>query len=116
DYGRRRITFTKPESFRPPPGATSLPLHFASKTSILVDASVDGIAGEFELDTGSPSSVFLYRPFAEQSGLLEKYKAGRNASVRGVGGKAGVVFFLLSSFDIGGLRPSDTVAGIMLSK
>jgi hypothetical protein len=116
DYGLHRITFTKPESFRPPAGATRLPLRFAAKTSILVDASVDGSAGEFDLDTGSSGSLFLHRPFAEQSGLLQKYGSGTKESVSGVGGEAGAVFFVPSQFAIGSLTPSNTVAGIMLSK
>jgi hypothetical protein len=115
DYGLRRITFTKPESFRVPVDATRLPLHFASTTSILVAASVDGIPGEFDLDTGNSAHLFLYRPFAQKSGLLAKYQSGRGASVRGIGGKAGVVFFA-PSLAIGDFTASKTVAGIMLSK
>ena len=115
DYGLRRITFMRPESFRPPADATRLPLRFASTTSVLVEASIDGIPGEFDLDTGNSGAPLLYRPFAEKSGLLEKYRAGHNASVRGVGGKAGVVFFS-APLAIGPLISSKTVARIMLSK
>jgi hypothetical protein len=110
------MTFTKPESFRPPAGATRLPLRFGGKTSILVDASVDGKPGEFDLDTGSSSSLFLYRPFAAQSGLLQKYESGAKGPVRGVGGKSGAIFFMLSEFTIGSLTQLNPVAGIMLSK
>jgi hypothetical protein len=116
DYGLRLITFTKPESFHPPEGATRLSLRFGSKTSALVSARIDGISGEFDLDTGNAAALLLYRPFAEKSGLLEKYRSGHGASVRGVGGKAGAVFFAPAQFDISGLTPSNTVAGIMLSK
>ncbi len=116
DYGLHRITFTKPESFRPPAGATRLPLRFAERTSILVEASVDGKPGDFDLDTGNSGSLFLYRPFAEQSGLLQKYGSGHKGSVRGVGGKAGAIFFTLSEFALGGETQLKPVAGIMLSK
>lgn len=113
DYTSHRITFAKPESFRPPAGATRLPLRFASITEILVDASVDGITGEFQLDTGQPNSLFINRPFAEQNGLLQKYGSGGKGSVSGVGGKAGAVFFKPCQFAIGSLTPiSFTEAGI----
>jgi hypothetical protein len=116
EYGLHRITFAKPGSFSPSPGATKLPLRFASITEILVDASVDGIRGEFQLDTGQGNSLFINRPFAEQNGLVQKYGSGSKGSVRGVGGRAGAVFFKPSQFGIGSLTPSITEAGIMLSK
>ena len=116
DYGLRRITFTRPDSFRPPAGATRLPLRFASTSEVLVGASVDGIAGEFQLDTGNPSWLFLNRPFAEHNGLLQKYGSGGKGSMSGVGGKTGAVYFKPSQFTIGSLKPSITVAGIVLSK
>ena len=116
DYGLRRITFTKPESFRPPADATRLPLRFASISEILVDASVDGIRGEFQLDTGQGSSLFINRPFAEQNGLLLKYGSGAKGSIRGVGGRARAVAFRPSEFAIGSLTPAITDAEIMLSK
>jgi hypothetical protein len=116
DYSLHRITFTKPGSFRPPSGATRLPLRFASISEIVVDASVEGIGGEFQLDTGQGSSLFINRPFAERNGLLQKYGSGAKGSVRGIGGKAGMVLFRPSQFAIGSLTPSITDAGIMLSK
>ncbi len=116
DYSSHRITFTKPESFRSPASATRLPFRFASISEIVVDATVDGNRGEFQLDTGQGSSLLINRPFAEQNGLLVKYAPGQKASVSGVGGKAGVVAFRPSEFAMGSLTPSITDAEIMLSK
>ena len=116
DYGRHQLTFTRQESFRPPAGAVRLPLRFASLSEILVDAGVDGVGGEFQLDTGQGSSLFLNRPFAEQNGLLSKYASGPKGSVRGVGGKAGIVIFKPSTFAIGPLTPAITDAEIALAK
>jgi hypothetical protein len=81
-----------------------------------VEASVDGIGGEFQLDTGQGSSLFINRPFAEQNGLLQKYGSGRQGSIRGVGGKARAVAFRPSEFAVGSLTPAITDAEIMLSK
>jgi hypothetical protein len=116
DYSSHQITFTKPEAFRPPTGATRLPLRFASISEIVVDASVEGIGGEFQLDTGANDSLAINRPFAEQNGLLGKYGSGRKGKVSGVGGKAGIVLFKPSAFSMGGLAPTVDGAEIMLSK
>jgi PDZ domain len=103
--------------FLPPDGATKLPFRFASITEIVVDASFDGIAGEFQLDTGQGNSLIINRPFAEQNGLLTKYGSGHKASVSGVGGKSAMVAFKPSQFAIGPLTPPITDdAAIMLSK
>jgi hypothetical protein len=116
DYTLHRITFTKPESFRPPAGATRLPIRFASISEIVVDGSVNEIGGEFQLDTGQGSSLLITRPFAERSGLLRKYRSGRKGSVGGIGGEARTVLFRPSHFALGSLKPSISEAGIMLSK
>ena len=116
DYGSERMTFTKPGAFRPPASAIRLPLRFASISEILVDGTVEGVSGEFQLDTGDDGSLTLNRPFAERTGMLDKYHSGRKMAVGGVGGKAGTVLFQPADFTLGGLKPSVSIAGIMLSK
>jgi hypothetical protein len=116
DYALHRITFTRPESFRPPEGATRLRMRFASTSEIVLDGSVDGIAGEFQLDTGQESSLVLNRPFAERNGLLRKYRSGRKSWGVGVGGAARTVLFRPSRFSLGSLDPSISQAEIALSK
>ena len=116
DFGAKRITLTKPESFRPPPDAIRLPLRFASQSEIVVEGTVDGFAGDFQLDTGDGGSLHIGRPFAERTGLLQKYAGGKKSIAQGVGGKAGVVAFTPSEFALGGLTPAVQPSAIFLSK
>ncbi len=116
DYALDRITFTKPESFHPPADADGLPIRFASTSEIVVEGSVDGIAGEFQLDTGQGTALLINRPFAERNGLLRRYGSGRKGLVSGVGGHAGLVLFSPADFAMGSLKPAVPEAGIMLSR
>jgi len=53
-----------------------------------VDGTVDGIAGAFDIDTGSRASLDLTGPFVEKNGLVEKLKARtRVVSGAGIGGR-----------------------------
>jgi hypothetical protein len=115
DYASRRITFVKPRSFHLPAHATAMPFRFAEKTEVLVTASVDGIRGDFLLDTGSGSALNLNHPFAERNGLLRKYGSGGEGGAVGVGGMARVVLFVPSEFAIGNLRPKVSEAAIFVS-
>ncbi len=116
DYAARTLSFSKPEVFKPPAGAIGLPLRFASLTEILVEASVNGIGGEFQLDTGQDLGLTINRPFAERHGLLRKYGAGTKNKAEGVGGETEIVGFKPTQFSLGGLKISAGEAAIMLSK
>jgi hypothetical protein len=87
DYEKNEITFIRPAAFRPAEGAESLPLKFRGHIP-LVEAVLDGVAGEFQLDTGAGTSLTLTRSFADAHGLVEKYHARREAVVGyGLGGQ-----------------------------
>jgi Aspartyl protease/PDZ domain len=87
DYGQRRLTFTRPNRFVPP-AAASVPFKF-HEHAVLVEASLDGVTGEFEIDTGSRSALTLNGPFAATHKLVEKYRPGAPVIVNfGVGGPA----------------------------
>jgi len=115
DYASHNITFARPEAFHPPAGAIALPIQFASITEILVDGSLNGIRGEFQLDTGQDMSLTVNHPFAERNGMLRRYGSGKKNSAEGVGGEAEMVLFKPSQFTIGNLKLSAEHPAIMLS-
>jgi hypothetical protein len=115
DYASRRITFLKPESFRRPARATSLSFRFASKSEIVVKGSLNGMGGEYQLDTGQGASLMVGRPFAKRTGLLKTHGMGPKRSASGIGGVVETILFKPSSFAIGSVKPSVSEAEIMLS-
>jgi PDZ domain/Aspartyl protease len=76
NYDKRELTLIKPADFRPPENAESLPLNFRGHIPV-VEGVLDGVAGEFQLDTGARPSLTLTRSFADEHGFLEKYNARR---------------------------------------
>lgn len=71
DYAKSLLTFTRPEAFEPPAGATVVSFTFDERTP-QVEGKIDGIPGKFTMDTGSRVSLTVNRPFAEKNGLLER--------------------------------------------
>jgi hypothetical protein len=86
DYAHHTMTFTKQEAFHPPQGVTAIPFKFDSHIP-MISGTLDGFAGEFQLDTGSRGALTVMQPFAVAHGLIEKYHATRLETVGyGVGG------------------------------
>jgi hypothetical protein len=115
DYASRRITFSKPDSFRKPVNAVAIPIRFAANTEPLVEASIDGRRGEFQLDTGQDVALTVNRPFAERNGLIAKYGAGVKGAAEGVGGRVETIEFTPAMFAVGGFSPSIGEAEMLLS-
>lgn len=85
DYANRTITFTRPDAFRPP-SAPPIPFTFDFHIP-MVQATLDGNSGEFEIDTGSRGALTLMTPFVDAHGLVARYKATRLATTGyGTGG------------------------------
>jgi hypothetical protein len=72
DYRASTLTLVPAAGFKAPAGALRLPLKMDAYGLPLVQASVDGIAGSFEVDVRAPTSM-LFRPFIERSGLDGAY-------------------------------------------
>ncbi len=94
DYQRRILTLHNP-GFRPQAAAFSLPLGLSISNDGLthpsISAELDGVAGDFTLDTGSGGQLFLsgnfereHNPFAQYGKVLSFISAG------GIGGHANV--------------------------
>jgi hypothetical protein len=101
DYAGRHMTFTKPLAFKPPAGVTPIPFTFDQHIP-MVEASIDGVAGEFEIDTGSRGALTVMHPFAVANKLIDKYHATRLATAGyGVGGPSRVLLGRAAALTIG---------------
>jgi PDZ domain/Aspartyl protease len=101
DYDKKEITFIRPAAFRPPEGAESLPLKFRGHIP-LVEAVLDGVKGEFQLDTGARPSLTLTRSFADAHDLVAKYHARREVvGGPGLGGQSRGLLARPEELDLG---------------
>ena len=72
DYGRRRLTFTKPSGFEYRGAAA--PVAFELERFLpIVRGEVDGLPCRLGLDTGDRSAFTLKGPFVEEHGLRGRY-------------------------------------------
>jgi hypothetical protein len=74
DYVGRKLTLTLPDRFRYRGRGVIVPFDRPALIPI-VDATLDGVAGKFGVDTGARSSLLLFGPFVEQNALQTKYGA-----------------------------------------
>jgi hypothetical protein len=88
DYQHSRAIFYNPETFKYAGTGVRIPFRFKGHIP-QVDGTVDGIAGAFDIDTGSRSSIDLTGPFVDKNNLAAKYASKhRVVSGAGVGGRA----------------------------
>jgi len=88
DYAGALLTLVDPAGFTNPPAAQSLPLSFFGHFPG-VAASLDGVAGQFWLDTGNRGGLVLHAPFVEAHGLDRRYRTSAETPIGwGIGGRA----------------------------
>jgi hypothetical protein len=88
DYAHGKLTIISPDAFHPPENAVKVPFKFNNHIP-MVEAEIDGLTGEFDIDTGNRGSLAIMRPFAEKNQLKDKYKATTEVVAGyGVGGPA----------------------------
>jgi hypothetical protein len=81
DYEHSQLTLTVPSAFAYHGQGTPVPFQFNNHIP-QVDGDIDGIAGKFDIDTGSRASLSILKPFAEKHDLAARL----NAKVQGVTG------------------------------
>jgi hypothetical protein len=81
DYQQKMLRFTPPKAFVAPTDAVIISFQLPRQIPV-IEAQLDGVTGNFGVDTGARSSLLVYGPFAEHNALREKY----NARVEGVTG------------------------------
>jgi membrane-associated protease RseP (regulator of RpoE activity) len=108
------MTLIKPSAFEPPADAVGVPFKFNEHLP-MVEASVDGVSGEFDLDTGARTGLTVMGPFAEANHLVERYHATRSViGGYGVGGPSRELLARAGELKIGSIvikRPVTMIAG-----
>jgi hypothetical protein len=74
DYQRSRATFYEPSRFTYTGGGVGVPFKLHGRVAV-VEGSVDGVNGNFAIDTSSWDSLNLTAPFVEKNGLVKRYGA-----------------------------------------
>jgi len=83
----------------------------------MVAGTLDGFAGEFEIDTGSRSALTVMAPFAAAHGLIDQYHARRSATVGyGIGGPSKALLARADKFSIGAVTIDAPVTEIVTDK
>lgn len=88
DYAGQTVTFTQRSDFSAADVGQAIPFTFFGTTP-MVSATLDGVPGQFEVDTGSRAGLTLWTPFVKAHHLIERYHASPTTTIGwGVGGKA----------------------------
>ena len=106
DYDHRMLTLAPARDFHYRAGGKRAPLAFVDKLPV-IPAAVDGIAGKFEIDTGSSAALVLQRKFVEQHGLEDRHPGGLH--MKSGGGADGVFETIITRVDRFGVANTDIV-------
>lgn len=110
DYARKTVTLTRPGAFRPARDAVRIPFTFNEHVP-MIKASIDGIPGEFEIDTGNAGGLDLFGPFVEAHHLVQRYHPTHSAVTGfGVGGATTSLLARASELRIGSISIAKPVA------
>ncbi len=116
DYERRRLTFTPPAEFAYKGTGTIVQLDF-DRHLPLVKGELDGVPGDFVIDTGARSALILYGPFVERNDLRAKYGARfEGVTGWGIGGPVRSQIVRVRTLKLGGVEVRDLVARLSLQK
>ena len=88
DYANHALTLMRPKAFDPDTAGTAIPFTLLGHIPG-VKGSIDGMPGEFEIDTGSRAALTLWAPFVKKNRLDARYRTTPDTVVGwGVGGSA----------------------------
>ena len=116
DYVGRKLTLTLPDKFRYQGHGVIVPFDRPWLIPV-VDATLDGVAGKFGVDTGARSSLLLYGPFVEENGLQARYDAHlEGVTGWGIGGPVRSLLARARELRIGGAVVRDLVVRFSTQK
>jgi PDZ domain len=116
DYANGKLTIISPDAFHPPENAVKVPFKFNNHIP-MVEGEIDGLIGEFDIDTGNRGSLSIMRPFAEKYQLKEKYKAANEVIAGyGLGGPARGLLVRPHTLKIGTIEVKSPVGLIELGE
>jgi Aspartyl protease/PDZ domain len=106
DYPRRTLTLTLPAAFSYHGGGVVLPFKFNEYVPE-VAGEIDGVAGAFDIDTGSRTGLDVLGPFVDSHGLRQRYAPRlEGVSGWGIGGPVHAQFARAGSLRLGALTIS----------
>ena len=112
DFKRKQMTLQAFTHAKPPSGATVLPLRFTDDMP-LIDATLDGKAGTFGIDTGNSGPLMLFPQWAERHGLTAYYNAGLAMPSGGLGGTFTVHSAYIRSLRLGARDVHGDLVGLL---
>ncbi len=99
DYARRRVTLEQFDALA----------HMGPRSRIAFEedipvtaASVDGVTGSFDVDTGNSGTTILFDAFLRAHRFLDRYRRGEKATGSGTGGTVALTTHTLSTFAVEG--------------
>jgi predicted aspartyl protease len=101
DYRNHTLTFWPRDSYRPPSSAKALPITFADDIPLL-RAQLNGISGDFALDTGNTGSLLVQHVWADHHGFGDEMKRGIAVVAFGSGGASPTWASRLADFELAG--------------
>jgi hypothetical protein len=107
DYEAETITVYEPEGFVPPGGGAEVPFRLTMQIPT-IEASINGITGDYIVDLGNSLGVILHRDFFDRNGLAKRLDNFERLpkSLRGIGGGLGGQSAYAASFAFGEVRIS----------
>lgn len=116
DYVNRVLTFTASDKFDYAGAGVIVPFERPRQLPV-VAAALDGVAGNFGVDTGARSSLLLYGPFCAQNNLQEKYGAKlEGVTGWGIGGPVRSLLARARELQIGDVTVHDLVIRLSAQK
>ncbi len=116
DYGRHLLELIRPSAFNPVDAGTPIPIRFNGNT-IEVEASYDGIRGNFTIDTGNRGSLDLDTPFVAKYGLRAKAQSGvETATGWGIGGPTFGFVMRGAPLEIGSIKIAHPIVSLSTDK
>ena len=112
DYASNRLTLTDPQYFDASHAGTLVSFKFYDHMP-QIEGSIDGIAGRFNMDTGSRSEVDLTKPFVESGHWRTTHtKAVLAVTGWGVGGPGKTYSVRGRELQLGGMRGDNIIIGL----
>ncbi|HEY5071440.1 MAG TPA: PDZ domain-containing protein [Caulobacteraceae bacterium] len=112
DYGARTLTFIDPRRFDPRGAGTPVPFSFY-QTIPQVRGAFEGVAGKYDIDTGSRVEVTLTAPFVRADNLLASHPKGALVvDGWGVGGRSRSYVTRGADLRLGSVRIGEVIAGL----
>ena len=114
DYDQRVLTFTPFDKFIYTGNGKVLTFEQNSDDIPAVFANLDGIPGNFGLDTGARASLLLFTPFVEKNLLAEKYSSRvEGVTGWGFGGPVKTKLARARKLDLAGFSISNPITRLM---